>query len=60
MSSGRTTPRLALSQAPEHVEGGSSGLMTHILALAKPPSMLRGRVDGMREEKVGPHRSDDP
>jgi hypothetical protein len=30
------------------------------LALAKPPSMSRGRVDGMREVKVGPHRSDDP
>jgi hypothetical protein len=34
--------------------------MTHILALAKPLSMSRGRVDGMREEKVGPHRSGDP
>jgi hypothetical protein len=25
----------------------------------KPPSMSRGRADGMRE-KVGPHRSGDP
>jgi hypothetical protein len=33
---------------------------TYILALAKPLSMSRGRVDGMREEKVGPHRSSDP
>jgi hypothetical protein len=24
-----------------------------MLALAKPPSMLRGRVDDMREDKVG-------
>jgi hypothetical protein len=24
-----------------------------VLALAKPPSMMRGRVDNMREEKVG-------
>jgi hypothetical protein len=52
------TPRLALSQAPEHVEGekkkdlGPSGFATHILALAKPPSMSRGRVYCMREEKV--------
>jgi hypothetical protein len=30
------------------------------LALAKPRSMSSGRVDGMREEKVGPHRSGDP
>jgi hypothetical protein len=25
---------------------------THVLALAKPPSMSRGRVDDMREEKA--------
>jgi hypothetical protein len=30
-----------------------SGFTTHVLALAKPPSMLRGRVYDMREEKVG-------
>jgi hypothetical protein len=34
--------------------------MTHILALAKPPSISRGRADGMREDKVGPHRFGDP
>jgi hypothetical protein len=34
--------------------------MTHILALAKPLRMSRGRVDDMREEKAGPHRSSDP
>jgi hypothetical protein len=28
------------------------GFATHVLALAKPPSMSRGRVYGMREEKV--------
>jgi hypothetical protein len=50
MSSGRTTPVLALSQALEHVEGGgvegfySPGLTTHVLALAKPPSVSMGRV----------------
>jgi hypothetical protein len=26
--------------------------MTHVLALAKPPSVSRGSVDDMREEKV--------
>jgi hypothetical protein len=29
------------------------GLTTHVLALAKPPSVSRGRVDDVREEKVG-------
>jgi hypothetical protein len=60
MSSGRTTFRLALSQAPEHVDGEEyaeilrpSGFGTHVLALAKPPSMSRGRVCDTREEKVG-------
>jgi hypothetical protein len=60
MSSGRTTLRLALSQAPEHVRGAEewekklqpSGFATHVLALPKPLSMLRGRVCDMRE-KVG-------
>jgi hypothetical protein len=28
------------------------GFATHMLALAKPPSMSRGRVYCMREEKV--------
>jgi hypothetical protein len=28
------------------------GFATHVLALAKPPSMSRGRVYDMREEKV--------
>jgi hypothetical protein len=28
------------------------GFATHVLALAKPPSMSRGRVYYMREEKV--------
>jgi hypothetical protein len=46
---------LALCQAPEHVEGKDSGrlktpgLTTHMLSLAKPPSMSRG---GMRKEEV--------
>jgi hypothetical protein len=31
---------------------GPPGFATHVLALAKPPSMLRGRVYDMREEKV--------
>jgi hypothetical protein len=51
---------LALSQAPEHVEGGgvgenpcTSGFATHVLPLGKPPSMSRGRVCDMRKEKVG-------
>jgi hypothetical protein len=58
VSSGRTTPRLALSQAPEHVKGRKRkdseppGFATHMLALAKPPSLLRGRVYCVREEKV--------
>jgi hypothetical protein len=30
-----------------------SGFATHVLAFAKPPSMSRGRVYDMREEKVG-------
>jgi hypothetical protein len=30
-----------------------SGFTTLVLALAKPPSMSRGRVYDMREEKVG-------
>jgi DNA-binding transcriptional regulator YbjK len=30
-----------------------SGITTHVLALAKPPSVSRGRVDDMRREKVG-------
>jgi hypothetical protein len=45
VSLGRMTRRLALSQAPEHVEGKDSeppGFATHMLALAKPPSMSRG------------------
>jgi hypothetical protein len=29
-----------------------SGFATHMLALAKPPSMSKGRVYCMREEKV--------
>jgi hypothetical protein len=28
------------------------GFATHVLALAKPPSMSRGRVYDMREQKV--------
>jgi hypothetical protein len=28
------------------------GFATHVLALTKPPSMLRGRVYNMRDEKV--------
>jgi hypothetical protein len=27
--------------------------MTHILALTKPPSVSRGRVDDVKEEEVG-------
>jgi hypothetical protein len=48
----------ALSQTPSVSRGrnrkdlGPPGVATHILALAKPPSMSRGRVNGMREEKV--------
>jgi hypothetical protein len=47
-----------LSQAPEHVDGeekervGSPGFTTHMLALAKPLSMSKGRFYCMREEKV--------
>jgi hypothetical protein len=56
VSSGRTALRLALSQAPERVEGQKDleppGFATHVLALAKPPSMSRGRVYDMRGEKV--------
>jgi hypothetical protein len=40
------TLRFALSQAPEHVEGKDSeppGFATHMLPLAKPPSMSKGR-----------------
>jgi hypothetical protein len=50
---------LALSQTPEHDEGEEQKKLdpqvftTHVLALAKPPSMSRGRVDDMSEEKVG-------
>jgi hypothetical protein len=51
--SSRMTLSLALSQAPEHVEGEKqawpSGLVTHVLDLAKPPSMSRGRV--LRHER---------
>ena len=51
-------PYVGLSQAPEQVEGeeqetSPSGLSTLELALAKPPSMSRGRVRDMKEEKVG-------
>jgi hypothetical protein len=52
------TLMLALSQAPERVEGGNKkdlrplGFATRVLALTKPPSMSRGRVYDMREEKV--------
>jgi hypothetical protein len=31
---------------------GPPGFATHVLALAKPMSMLMGRVYDMREEKV--------
>jgi hypothetical protein len=31
---------------------GSPGFATHVLALAKPSSMSRGRVYDMRKEKV--------
>jgi hypothetical protein len=41
MSRGRNKERL-----------GTPGFATHMLALAKPPSMSRGRVYYMREEKV--------
>jgi hypothetical protein len=51
--------RLALSQAPELVEGdesvkirGPQVLQPHVLALAKPPSMSKGGLCNMREEKV--------
>jgi hypothetical protein len=47
---------LALCQAPEHVEGKNQerlhktlGFATHMLALAKPPSMSSR---GMRKEEV--------
>jgi hypothetical protein len=52
------THRLALSQAPKHVEGEEKedlelpGFATHMLALAKPLSMSTGRVYCVREEKV--------
>jgi hypothetical protein len=50
-------PYVGLSQAPEYVEEEQKswplGLTTFVLALAKPPSLLRGRVYDMREEKVG-------
>jgi hypothetical protein len=54
------TLMLAWSQAPEHVEGKGQGRFgppagraTQILALAKPPSMSRGRgVCCMRKEEV--------
>jgi hypothetical protein len=54
------TLRLAWSQAPEHVEGKEQdrfgpppGRATQMLALAKPPSMSRGRgVYCMRKEEV--------
>jgi hypothetical protein len=37
-----------------------SGFATHVLALAKPQSMSRGRVYDMREDKVGLwHTTDD-
>jgi hypothetical protein len=51
------TPRFALSQALEHVEGeeqerlGLPSFATHVLALAKPPNMSRGRVYGMRRRR---------
>jgi hypothetical protein len=41
-----------LCQAPEHVEGEEEGLSTLVLALAKPPSMSRGRVHDMKEKRV--------
>jgi hypothetical protein len=52
------TLRLALSQVPEMSRGrnrrdsGPPGFATHVLALAKPPSMSRGRVYCVREEEV--------
>jgi hypothetical protein len=56
------TLRLAWSQAPEHVEGkeqdrfGPPSRATQMLALAKPPSMSRGRgVYCMRKEEVVLH-----
>jgi hypothetical protein len=52
------TPRLALSQAPEHVEGeekerlGTPGFCNPCVGFSQAPSVSRGRVYYMREEKV--------
>jgi hypothetical protein len=53
-------PLVGIEPSPRACRGGGvgdnlrhSGFATHILALAKPPIMSRGRVCDMREEKVG-------
>jgi hypothetical protein len=47
---------VGLCQAPEHVVGeeqtSASGLLTPVLAFAKPPTMSRRRVHDMKEKRV--------
>jgi hypothetical protein len=56
-SSGRTTLWLALSQASECVDGRSRKVLTPrsydpSIGFSQAPSVSRGRVDDVREEKV--------
>jgi hypothetical protein len=61
MSSGRTTPRLASSQAPEHVEGESSwhergeGRTTQVWQLLDWQGQAPERVEGEGSEEQTKH-----
>jgi hypothetical protein len=58
VSSGRTTLRLALSQAPERVQGdeqeklGTLRFCNPCVRFSQAPERVKGRVYDMREEKV--------